>query len=180
MGGSGEIRRLKRVATIIANVYISYIMALDKRKRKSPSYKGFTSSSEAQTRAKRANKSSGTKPEVVLRKEMHRLGLRFRLKTGHLPGRPDIIFPASRVAVFCDGDFWHGRDWENLQTALRKRANSDYWIAKIGYNRERDIEVTRSLSEIGWRVMRLWESEIISDPAGAARRVKRFAYPDSD
>ena len=170
----------KRVAPLIANVYIIHTMALDERKRKSPSYKGFTSSSEAQTRAKRANKSSGTKPEVILRKEMHRLGLRFRLKTGHLPGRPDIIFPAARVAVFCDGDFWHGRDWENLQVALRNRANPDYWVAKIGYNRERDIEVTRSLSETGWRVMRLWESEIISDPVGAARRVKRFAYPDSD
>ena len=98
-------------------------------------------------------------------------------KTDHLPGRPDLIFPTARVAIFCDGDFWHGRDWETLQVALRRRANPDYWIAKIGYNRRRDIEVTQRLTEAGWRVMRLWEGEIVCDPAEAAQRVKRFVYP---
>ena len=61
---------------------------------------------------------------------------------------------------------------------MRRRANPDYWIAKIGYNRRRDTEVTQRLAEAGWRVMRLWEGEIISDPAQAAQRVKEFVYPE--
>ena len=155
-------------------------MASVERKRKSPSYRGFKSSSEAQTRAKRANRRRDTKPELALRKELHRLGLRFRLKTEHLPGRPDLIFPGARAAIFCDGDFWHGRDWENLRSALARRANSLYWIDKIEYNRKRDAEVTRQLTEAGWRVLRLWEHEIVTDPAQAAQRVKRFVYPVAD
>ena len=111
---------------------------------------------------------------------MHRLGLRFRLKTDHLPGRPDLIFPGAKAAIFCDGDFWHGRDWDNLKIALGRRANPDYWIAKIGYNRERDTEVTQQLTNTGWRVLRLWEREIVNDPAWAAKQVKRFVYPDAE
>ena len=84
------------------------------------------------------------------------------------------------MAVFCDGDFWHGRDWENLQNALRRRANPDYWIAKIGYNRRRDSGVTQRLTEAGWRVMRLWEGDILREPAQAALQVKRFVYPDAN
>ena len=61
---------------------------------------------------------------------------------------------------------------------MRRRANPDYWIAKIGYNRRRDTEVTQRLTEAGWRVMRLWEGEIISDPAQAAQRVKELVYPE--
>ena len=152
----------------------------ERKQRKSPSYRGFTSSSAAQTRAKRANRRSNTSPELTLRRELHRIGLRFRLKTDHLTGRPDIIFPKAKVAVFCDGDFWHGRDWESLQSALRRRANPDYWIAKIGYNRRRDSEVTQRLTEAGWRVMRLWEGDILREPAQTALQVKRFVYPDTN
>ncbi len=153
-------------------------MPMSKQNRNAPSYKGFKSSSETQTRTKRANRRKDTKPELLLRRELHRLGLRFRLKTDHLPGRPDLIFPSARAAVFCDGDFWHGRDWKHLRSALRRRANPDYWIAKIGYNRSRDAEVTQRLTENGWRVMRLWEGEILHDPTQAAQRVKAFVYQD--
>ena len=156
------------------SLYLPKRMAATERKRRSPSYRGFTSSSEAQSRAKQANRRANTTPELTLRRELHRLGLRFRLKTNHLPGRPDLIFPTARVAIFCDGDFWHGRDWERLRRALQRRANPDYWIAKIGYNRRRDAEVNQQLTEAGWHVMRLWESEIVLEPTEAALRVKRF------
>ena len=144
--------------------------------KKVPSFKGYTSSSDIQTRAKRAIRSSNTAPEIALRRALHRLGLRFRLNTGHLPGRPDLIFPSARVAIFCDGDFWHGRDWDNLSISLGRRANPDYWLAKIEYNRNRDIEVTQELANVGWRVMRLWEGDILQDPDEAAKRVKMFLY----
>lgn len=150
------------------------------RQRLAPSFRGLESSSEAQTRAKRANSQRDTRPEITLRSEIHRLGLRFRLGTDHLPGRPDLIFVSAKAAIFCDGDFWHGRDWEILQTALRRRANPDYWIAKIGYNRMRDRQVTQELSQAGWRVLRLWGSDIMQDPEKAALEVKRFVYADHD
>ena len=96
-----------------------------------------------------------------------------------MPGRPDVIFPGAKAAIFCDGDFWHGRNWDKLRKELGRRANSDYWIAKIEYNRKRDAEISQQLTKAGWRVMRLWEREIVTDPAQAAQRVKRFVYPDA-
>ena len=149
-------------------------------KNKAPSYKGYSSSSVIHSQIKKANQSSNTGPEKALRKALHRLGLRYRLKTQHLPGRPDLIFPSARLAVFCDGDFWHGRDWGSLQSQLRRRANSDYWIAKIGYNMRRDLEVTRQLTNAKWRVLRIWESEILQDPEKAAIRVMRLLYSYTD
>lgn len=141
---------------------------------KAPSFRGFTSSSDLQSRTKRANRKQNTKPEIALRRALHRLGLRFRLKTEHLPGRPDLIFPSSRAAIFCDGDFWHGRDWGTLRRRLRRRANADYWLAKIEYNRNRDVRVNHELTRLGWRVFRLWEGEILSDPHAAAIKVRNF------
>ena len=154
-------------------------MTMAEDANKAPSFKGYASSSLSQTRTKRAVRSSNTAPEIALRQALHRLGLRFRLKTGHLPGRPDLIFPSARVAVFCDGDFWHGRDWDNLRDALGRRANPDYWLAKIEYNRNRDIKVSQELIRIGWRVIRLWESEILQDPDEAAKRVRKFLCADA-
>ena len=141
---------------------------------KAPSFKGFTSSSDLQSRTKRANRGRNTKPEIALRRALHRLGLRFRLKTEHLPGRPDLIFPSAKAAVFCDGDFWHGRDWRMLRCRLRSRANADYWLAKIEYNRSRDSRVNDELTRLGWSVFRLWEGEILSDPHAAAMKVRNF------
>jgi len=149
-------------------------------KQRAPSFKGFTSSSEIHTRTKRANRSSNIGPELALRKALHRICLRFRLKTEHLLGRLDLTFPSARTAISCDGDFWHGRDWDNLRSSLRRRANPDYWLAKIGYNHQHNIEVTRKLARAEWRVMWLWESEILQDPEGAAKRVGRLLYANTD
>jgi DNA mismatch endonuclease, patch repair protein len=80
-----------------------------------------------------------------------------------LPGKPDIVFKRDRVAVFIDGDFWHGRNWVELKKKLGSRANSEYWIPKIRYNRNRDHEQTLALESAGWTVVRLWESDILHD-----------------
>jgi G:T-mismatch repair DNA endonuclease (very short patch repair protein) len=81
------------------------------------------------------------------------------------------VFLGARLCVFCDGDFWHGRDWEVRQQKLRRGSNSDYWLAKIQRNMERDRQNTQRLQETGWTVLRFWESEIQSDLAGVVRRV---------
>lgn len=88
-----------------------------------------------------------------------------------LPGRPDLVFPGPKVAVFSDGDFWHGRNWEARREKLSKGNNPDYWIAKIQRNMERDRENTWRLEEMGWAVLRVWESEIHKDLPAVVKRV---------
>jgi DNA mismatch endonuclease (patch repair protein) len=133
-----------------------------------PSYAGFRPSSDASSRAMQANRARDTLPELQLRQALSRLGLRYRLHSSGLPGRPDIVFPRARLAVFCDGDFWHGRRWRALRRALKRRANAAYWIAKIGTNRQRDTRSRRALRRLGWHVVSLWETDIRRDPEHAA------------
>jgi DNA mismatch endonuclease (patch repair protein) len=140
---------------------------------KAPSFAGFKPASESASLAKRMNRSADTKHELLLRSELWRRGLRFQKNRADLPGKPDIVFPSVSVAVFCDGDFWHGRNWRRLSSQLRKRANPDYWCRKIQSNRERDKRTTASLKRLGWCVIRLWESDIHANPHNAAVLVER-------
>ena len=81
-----------------------------------------------------------------------------------LPGRPDLVFSRKRLIVFCDGDFWHGRNWPLLRRALQRRANSTYWTAKILANRNRDRRQNRALRHQGWDVVRVWETDVLARP----------------
>lgn len=137
-----------------------------------PSFKGLTPSSAASSRAKRANRARDTSPELALRRALWGLGVRYRIHATDLPGRPDIVLRKARVAVFCDGDFWHGRGWRALRLALQRRANASYWIAKIKSNRLRDARSRRALRRLGWHVIALWETDIKRDPEQAARVIK--------
>jgi DNA mismatch endonuclease (patch repair protein) len=89
-----------------------------------------------------------------------------------LPGKPDVVFKSCRVLVFCDGDFWHGRNWRSLKKSLGAGTNSDYWLAKIESNRKRDRLTNIRLRKAGWRVIRLWETDINRDPVSAATLIK--------
>ncbi len=139
---------------------------------RAPSYAGLQPASEAASRAMRANRKTETLPERLLRRELWRLGLRYRKNVARLPGNPDIVFAAQRVLVFCDGDFWHGRNWRTLKRKLKMRHNASYWIAKIARNLVRDREHTTRLQEAGWIVVRVWETEVKRDPAAVARQIK--------
>lgn len=139
--------------------------------RKAPSYKGFKPSSEKASRSLARNKASDTKCERLLRSELWRMGLRFRKNVKALPGKPDIVFSRDRVAVFCDGDFWHGRDWEVRKRKLRKGANPAYWVAKIQANIMRDRRYDKELKNLGWSVIRIWELDILKAPSEAAAKV---------
>lgn len=140
---------------------------------KVPSYKGLKPASEAASRVKSRNRRVDTLHEVLLRSHLWRLGLRFRKNVTTLPGKPDIVFPGAKVAVFCDGDFWHGRDWQSRQEKLSRGTNSAYWLAKIASNIERDARNTALLKRAGWRVIRLWETDVKRDPPAAAARIKK-------
>lgn len=136
-----------------------------------PSFRGLASASSAQSRAKRSNRARDTKPELLLRRELWTQGARYRLLPRDVPGRPDIVFRRARVAVFCDGDFWHGRDWPKLGERLASGHNGRYWREKIAYNIEKDIRINQELKQHGWFVLRYWESAIKASPSLVAAAV---------
>lgn len=115
----------------------------------------------------------------MLRSAIKHQGLRFRSNVQSLPGCPDIVFTREKVAVFADGDFWHGRRLAKRLVRLGKGHNSEYWIAKISSNVSRDRRVRRELAELGWQVVRVWESDIkaaldrVTDRIVSAVRARR-------
>jgi DNA mismatch endonuclease (patch repair protein) len=127
-----------------------------------------------------AVKSSNTEPEWLLRRAIHRAGLRYRLHARALPGTPDIVFIGARVAVFVDGDFWHGHGWRERGYASLEaqfNRNSEFWIEKIRRNIERDRIADMQLQDLGWRSVRILESEIRGDVARCVRRVQELVAP---
>lgn len=112
-----------------------------------------------------------TRCELVLRRELWRRGLRYRLHHGSLPGRPDIVFPSQRVVIFCDGDFWHGRDIDVRLAKLARGHNAIYWVAKVRRNIERDRRQTSALEMAGWVVLRFWETDLLRDTCKIADRI---------
>lgn len=101
-----------------------------------------------------------TSIEVRLRKALWNKGYRYRKNYDKLPGKPDIALTKYKVAIFCDSEFFHGKDWEVLKPRLEKGNNSQYWISKISRNRERDDEINKRLLFEGWTVIRFWGKDI--------------------
>jgi len=115
----------------------------------------------------RAVKSVGTAPEMVVRRLIWRLGGRYRLNRADLPGKPDLVLPGRRLAIFVHGCFWHGHDCP--RGARTPKANRDYWVIKIARNRVRDAAAQDGLQARGWRVETIWECELRDMPALTAR-----------
>lgn len=105
-------------------------------------------------------KNRDTKIEVLLRKALWKKGYRYRKNYNKLPGKPDIVMPKYRIAIFCDSEFFHGKDWEVLKPRIEKGNNSKFWVNKISGNRERDDEVNKKLLFEGWTVIRFWGTDI--------------------
>ena len=105
-------------------------------------------------------KSNDTSIEVMLKKALWKKGYRYRKNCKDIPGKPDIVFTKYKIAVFCDGEFFHGKDWEVLKPRLEKSNNGEYWVNKISRNRERDDEVNKKLLSQGWTVIRFWGNDI--------------------
>ena len=109
----------------------------------------------------RAVKGRDTTPEVAVRRILRAAGIGYRLGGCGLPGRPDVVMPGRRVAVFVHGCFWHGHVC--VRGARQPKANADYWSAKIGRNRTRDVATQTALEGAGWRVVTLWECGMKAD-----------------
>lgn len=123
-----------------------------------------------------AVRSTGTRPEMTLRRALFRRGLRYRVRTT-LPGKPDVVFPGPRVACFVDGAFWHGGGWKergytSMESQFEGSPRGDWWIAKIRGNVERDRRVTSALEADGWAVLRFSDTEVMADPEKVAARVE--------
>ncbi len=104
-----------------------------------------------------------TSIEVTLRKALWSKGYRFRKNYKDLPGSPDIALTKYKIAIFCDSEFFHGKDWDILKAKLEKGKNPGYWISKIQRNIERDQEKDKMLRFAGWTVIHFWGRDILKD-----------------
>jgi DNA mismatch endonuclease (patch repair protein) len=114
-------------------------------------------------------RSKNTKPELILRKSLYKLGMRYRVNAKDIVGKPDIYIRKYRLAIFVDSDFWHGRLY--LQGKRIPKTNQDYWIPKLEKNIQRDKYVTKVLKSDGWHVLRYWESDIIKNVNSIAKEI---------
>jgi DNA mismatch endonuclease (patch repair protein) len=117
-------------------------------------------------------KSKNTQPELLLRKALWQEGIRYRLHVKKLPGRPDIVIGKAKLAIFVDGDFWHGHDWDNKK--LKLKSNINYWIPKIEKNIQRDIQNNKDLDSVGYLVLRFWEHQIKKETAICISKILRI------
>ena len=122
------------------------------------------------TRIMRTVRTSNTEPEKKLAAALKDLDVRFHRNDVRVFGKPDFVFRKVRLALFVDGDFWHGRTWFEERAA--PATNTDFWIRKFERNRLRDRLVNRTLRRAGWSVLRLWGSDVRTNPVASARRVR--------
>ena len=133
----------------------------------------------------RSVKGIETKPERELRIELWRKGFRYRKNVKDVLGKPDIANKKYKIAIFIDGDFWHGnqyklRGYKSLEEQFFGVSNKEYWIKKINRNIERDKNVTEELISKGWKVIRVWESEIESDLPNCVERIIKTMKTNKD
>ena len=108
----------------------------------------------------RSIKEKDTSIEMILRKALWKKGYHYRKNYKNLPGTPDIALTKYKIAIFCDGEFFHGKDWEILKPRRERGKNSDFLVTKISRNRERDEEINKKLLFMGWIVIRFWGMDI--------------------
>lgn len=113
-------------------------------------------------------RSENTKPELLMFSLLKKRNIKFK-KHYNLLGKPDIAFPESKIAVFINGEFWHGKDFGRIRKTIPK-----FWQKKIGANIKRDIKIRRELRSRGWHVMNFWGRKVIKNPQGQLKRLLKF------
>ena len=121
-------------------------------------------------------KGRDTRIEVIFRKALWQKGYRYRKNDKKLPGHPDIVLTRYKIAIFCDGEFFHGKDWDSLKVRLENSNNSQFWIDKISRNRQRDQEINRRLLFEGWTVLRFWGQDIKKHTEECVRVVEEAIF----
>lgn len=121
-------------------------------------------------------KGKDTKIEILLRKALWNKGYRYRKNYKQLVGKPDIVLTKYKIVIFCDSEFFHGKDWEKLRKRLEKSNNSEFWISKIAHNMERDNEVNKKLEFEGWTVLRFWGDDIKRNTEDCVKTVEETIF----
>lgn len=123
-------------------------------------------------------KAKNTKPEIALRKALWAKGLRYRIHAQELPGRPDIVIKKYRLAIFVDGEFWHGYRWQENKGRLKK--NTGFWIPKIERNIQKDRINVQALRALGYTVFRFWSGEVQKNPSACVNQVMLYIETKRD
>ena len=121
-------------------------------------------------------KGKDTKIEVLLRKALWHKGYRYRKNYKKLEGKPDIVLTKYKIAIFCDGEFFHGKDWEKLRERLKRGDNGEFWIKKIARNMEHDNDINKRLEFEGWTVLRFWGNDIKRNPEECVKTVEETIF----
>lgn len=127
--------------------------------------KSYDSTPETRRRMARVRLKRGI-AETLLAKSLWHSGIRYRRNYKKLPGSPDIAITKHHIAIFVDGEFWHGKDWEKRKSRLK--SNREYWIEKIEENMARDLRNDNELQSMGWYVLHFWETDVIKDVTACA------------
>ena len=132
-------------------------------------------------------RSKDTKIELRLRKALWEKGYRYRKNYRELPGKPDIALTKYKIAVFCDSEFFHGKDWDIKKQKLKNSTRPEFWINKIERNMERDRENEQKLLYLGWKVIRFWGNDILKNTEECVRTIEELIFdqqvertPDAD
>ena len=136
------------------------------------SFRGLLPKNAQAAAVGRGNRQRGSTPELMLQTALRSFRRRFDVNAVDLPGAPDIVFRRARLAIFVDGDFWHARAWNKRRKKLRLGHNGKYWVSKIHGNRRRDRAVNRELGRLGWRVLRVWESDVLRASEHVLARIR--------
>ena len=123
-------------------------------------------------------RAKGMKPEMRVRQLAHSMGYRYRLHRKDLPGKPDMVFPGRRKAIFVHGCFWHQHASPACKIARIPKSNRDYWLPKLERNASRDAEHMAKLDKLGWEVLILWECEV-EEYTGLRERIRKFLTQDT-
>lgn len=123
---------------------------------------------------KASSKSKGTKPELLLAKHLWGLGLRYRKNDKSIFGTPDLSFKKYKIAIFIDGEFWHGKDWDIRKYDIK--SNKDFWISKIEHNMQRDKTVNEYLISEGWTIFRFWGKDVLKNPEKFSLEIQKAIY----
>lgn len=120
-----------------------------------------------------------TKIEIVLRKALWKRGFRYRKNYDKIPGKPDIVLVKQKIAIFCDSEFFHGKDWDVLKPRLEQGTNSEFWVNKIAKNMEHDDIVNKKLLYQGWTVIRFWGKDILKKPDECVKVIEEAIFDNS-
>ena len=123
-------------------------------------------------------KSKDTSIEVSLRRALWKKGYRYRKNYSALPGKPDIVLTKYKIAIFCDGELFHGKNWEILKPRLLKGNNPDFWVKKIERNMKRDDENDKRLLFLGWTVIHFWGNDILKNTDQCVKVIEEAIFDD--